>query len=304
MKKLGISAGYFHGDPLLASVRRLARCGFRRIEFDGRPLRELSRMQFHELSACLEGEGIRAVSINAVPDLVPVNYGNLAADNSREHRNAIEHLKRCLEYAAELGAPSVVCDIGSSTEEFKPLREQDEHLFRALREILRHAAGLKIKVVLQNVPGRRWIPSDRLPPDQAAVVERHVWPWRIWMDDQQIVPKIGNHFGKQIAWSFDMANAMVASGCTPLNLKNRIDFLGKHGLAIVYLANHPGPYNRVWHRALLHQPLGTGVYTRSDYRTLFRLLATHHFHGEVILHIREATPCEIALKRSLRVLAW
>ncbi len=300
--KLGINASYFYQDTLSSAARRLAKLGFRKVEFTGLTLKELSAVQFKELTKFLAGEGINCTSINAVTDLVPINLGNLAAFSDKERNNAIAHVKQCLDYACNLQCPVVVCDTGTSTEDFKPYTKQNERYFTALSEILRYAAASSKKVVLLNVPGRRWIPWDGLPPDKNRVVERYVWPWRAWPDEEEVIKKLHAKLKNRVSWALDTANEAVANGVTEYRLEDVIAFYMKHDLEIVYLANHPGPYNKVWHRLLLHQPLWDGFYTARDYRAVLNLLRKKRFQGEIVLQIKEKEPSENSLKRCLKIL--
>ncbi|MBI4245126.1 MAG: sugar phosphate isomerase/epimerase [Planctomycetes bacterium] len=301
-RNIGINASYFYQDTLVSSVKRLAKAGFRKLEVTGIALNNLSPVKFKELAKFIEEEGIDCTSINVVGDLVPVNLGNLAAFNDKERNNALSHVKQSLDYACRLKCPVVVCDTGTSTEDLEPYAKQDECYFTALSGIINYASSLGIRILLLNVPGRRWIPWDGLPPDKTRVVERHVWPWRAWPNEEEVLKNISGRFKKNISWAFDTANAIVANGSTTLKLEDRICLYFKYGLDIVYLANHPGPYNRVWHRLLLHQPLWNGFYKYRDYRKLLKLLVEKHFHGNLMLQIAEKCPNEISLKKSLTIL--
>lgn len=302
IKEIGINASYFYSDSLLISVRRLAKLGFQKVEFSGLPLKKLSHSKFNELKKFLEEENLNCISINAVGDLIPVNLGNLAALQERERNNAIDHVKRCIDFAITLKSKRVICDLGTSTEDLLSLDKQNETFLSSLPGILKYAASFKVLIVLMNVPGRRWIAWDGLPPDQARVVERHVWPWRLWPDEEELLDKIGKKLKNQVSWAFDSANEVIANGITEFRLQNAVIPYLNYGLEIVYLANHPGPYNKAWHRLLLHQPLWNGFYTRRDYKDLLYLLAKRGFSGEMILQIREKEPAENSLQRSLKLL--
>ncbi|MBI4025699.1 MAG: sugar phosphate isomerase/epimerase [Verrucomicrobia bacterium] len=300
---IGVNAAYFHRDGLLSAVRKLTDIGVKKVELNGLALTRLAVDEFRTLVKTMKHECLQCISINTAPDLIPVNLGNLAAFNKRERDAAVTHVGQCLDYAEELACPAVVCDVGSSTEDLQPQVAQDDCYFRALEAILKHACKLKKRVVLLNVPGRRWTPWDELPPDRSRVVERHVWPWRRWLDEEEVVANVERRFRGKVQWAFDTANAMVASGSMPLNLRERVGLYLRHDLGNVYLANHPGPYNRVWHRLLLHRPLNDGFFSRNDYRLLLQALHQNNFDGEIILQIAECEPSAKTLQRNLGVVA-
>lgn len=302
IKEIGINASYFCNDTLIDSVRKLYDIGFTKIEFTGLSLKELPDSQFTELINIFNEKNLHCTSINAVGDLIPVNLGNLAALQKRERGNAIDHIKRCIDFAVVLKSKRVVCDLGTSTEDLVSVEKQNEIFLSSLHEILNYAKSNNILIVLMNVPGRRWIAWDGLPPDKAKVIERHVWPWRLWPDEEKLIKNIGEKLKTQIQWSLDTANAAVSYGTTPFQLVDVVTPYLNYGLEIVYLANHPGPYNRVWHRLLLHQPLWDGFYTAKDYESLINQLAKKNFGGEIVLQIREREPTEQSLKRSLEIL--
>jgi len=295
-----ISASYFHNDPLVRSAERLIAMGCKRLEFDGVALKALSVSTFKELGLALAGEGVACSAVNVVGDLMPVSLGNLAAINQRERQQAIDHVKACVDLAAALNGRRLVCDLGTSTEDLVSFDEQNEHFARALEEILSSAEHSGVTIVLLSVPGRRWFAWDGLPPDPMRVVERHVWPWRMWFDAEKLVADIARRFTTRVRWAFDCANEVVAHGSTKFRLEDAVAPYVGQGLETVYLANHPGPYNRVWHRSLLHQPLWDGFFASLDYSTLFEFLSKHHFGGEVCVKVLEKNPSESSLQRSLK----
>jgi len=301
-RKIVSNASYFYNIPLIDSVKRLEDTGFKKIEFTGLSLKKLSSFELSQLAGFMRGEGLVCSAVNAASDLIPVNLGNLAAVQEKERRNAIAHVKQCIDFAAFLQSKRVVCDIGISTEDFLTLDKQNGIFLLSVLEVLKYAKASNISIVLINIPGRRWVAWEGLPPDKVKVVERHVWPWRIWPDEKEMVKTIGKKLKGQVTWAFDTANEMVASGVTKFKLIDIIPFYMKHGLEIVYLANHPGPYNKAWHRLLLHQPLWDGFYTGRDYRLFLDLLKKSKFSGEIVLQIREKEPTEYSLKRSLDIL--
>ncbi len=296
---LAVNAAYFYRDPLPDAVRKVAAAGSSRIEFDGLPLVALSAAGRRELKTVLDGEGVDCVSVSTVTDLVPVNFGNLASLNRTDHNRAVGHLKRCLESAAELGAARLVCDAGTTSEDFVKNEVHDQAFFGSLLEVLPLAETQKVKVVLLNVPGRLWSIWDGIPPDKFRVVERHVWPWRPWREREEVVATFERRLSGRISWALDTANEMVAHGAHPFKLEEVAAFYLEHGLDVIYLANHPGPYNKVWHRLLLHQPLADGYYKPADYRKTMQFLSRKNFAGELILQIREKEPTENSLKRNL-----
>lgn len=297
-QRLAVNAAYFYHDHLSIAVRKIAAAGLSRIEFDGLPLVSLPAAGLRELKTVLDGEGVVCVSISAVTDLVPVNFGNLASLNQNDHSRAVRHLKRCLELATELGAPRLVCDAGTTSEDFGKPEIHDDAFVESLQEVLLLAGDRKVKIVLLNVPGRLWSMWDGMPPDKARVVERHVWPWRTWRDREEVMETFERRLSGRISWALDFANEMVAHGTHPFKLEEVAAFYLGHGLDAVYLANHPGPYNKVWHRLLLHQPLWDGCYKPADYRKVLQFLVRKKFAGEFILQVREKEPTENSLKRN------
>lgn len=302
MKNFAVNASYFYKDSLSNSLKRLAKVGFCKIEFSGTSLKDISPSAFQELLKIIDGEGLECAAINAVGDLIPVNLGNLIALQRRERSNAVDHLKRCIEFSASLKSSRMVIDIGTSTEDLLPLDKQNEIFFSSCSKILTYAKPHNVAIVLMNVPGRRWFPWDGLPPDKSRVVERHIWPWRAWPDNEKIVKKIQAKLKGQIFWTFDTANELVARGVERFQLKDAVAFYLENNLDIIYLANHPGPYNLVWHRLLLHQPLWDGFYQARDYQAALELTRKKKYQGEIVLQIREKEPSEESLRRSLQVL--
>ncbi len=300
-RDLTVNVGYFSSDTPLKAVRRLSDCEIKKVEFNGLPLLALSNRLRKELKGIMVGEGIEAVSISAVTDLVPVNLGNLASLNKDERRRGIDHVKRCVELADYFGATRIVCDTGTTCEDFVETEINDAALGESLEEILQFATPQGLKVVLLNVPGRRWIVWDGLPPDRWRVVERHVWPWRAWPDREEIVNNLNQRLSGRVWWAFDTANEVVAHGTHPFHLSEVASFYLENRLEIIYLANHPGPFNKVWHRTLLHQHLYEGHYTRADFQEMLKVLEKERFSGELILQIREKEPGEEALRKSIRL---
>mgnify|MGYP001577062880 CR=1 FL=1 len=305
IKKLGVNASYFYADPLVKAVRRIIKCGFRRIEFTGLSLTSLSDSDLKELGTLLKHENAECVSINTAGELVPINLGNLAMLHRREREKAVSHVKQCIDFAVELGCQRVVCDLGMSTEEKGTFSfdEEQERYLSSCRQIIEHASACKVTVVLMNVPGARWKVWEGLPPDKVSVVERHVPPWRLWPDEKELIEKTSNSLNNSIRWAFDTANTVVAHGADKFDVIDTISLYLKHGLEIVYLANHPGLYNKVWHRLLLHQPLWQeGFYTAGDYASLFTKLTEARFNGEIILQIRDEEPSEESLLKNINLL--
>jgi len=297
---LAISASYFYKDPPLRSAVRLMELGFKRLEFDGQALKVLSVSALKELGLTLEGAGVACSAVNVVGDLMPISLGNLAAFGNRERRNAVAHVKACIDLAVGLKCGRVVCDLGTSTEDLFPFEKQNDQLASSIEEILSDTEG--VSVVLLNVPGRRWLAWNGLPPDPACVVERYVWPWRMWFDEEKLVANISLRLATKVRWAFDCANQMVAHGCSNFRLEDAVIPYLNQGLEMVYLANHPGPYNRVWHRSHLHQSLFTGFFTIQDYAALFSLLGRRNFVGEVCLKISEKNPSESSLQCNLKLI--
>lgn len=299
---IGIAASYFHHHSLIESAGRLMTMGFKRLEFDGLALKELSTSKFSELGLALGSGGAVCCAVNVVGDLMPVCLGNLAAINKRERRNAIDHVKACINLAVALKCGRVVCDLGTSTEDLLSFEEQNELLASSLEEILSGTGRSGVSIVLISVPGRRWGAWDGLPPDPVRVVERHVWPWRIWFDEEKLVADVSRRFATRAKWVFDCANEMVGHGSTKFRLEDAVVPYLDQGLEMVYIANHPGPYNRVWHRSLLHRPLWDGFFTIQNYAALFGLLGKRSFRGEVCLKVLEKDPSEQSLRRSLKLI--
>lgn len=297
--KVGINASYLHQDKLSDAVKKLAEAGFRKIEFDGSVLRNLGKDDLAALRSIMDAEAVCCVAINAVPDLMPVSLGNLIALQTGERQRALDHIKWCVEFAGELCAKRVVCDLGTSTEDGISLVEQNKIFLESLNQTLSYAQPYKITIVLLNVPGRRWVGWDTLPPDPARVVERYVPPWRLWPNEEDLLKDIGGQVKGRALWGFDTANAVVAHGTTPFSLTEAVTPYFEYGLDVVYLANHPGPYNKVWHRLLLHQPLQDGCFTARDYAALFNTLGANNFSGEFILQIREKQPSTASLRRCI-----
>jgi len=297
---LAISASYFHKDPPLRSAVRLMEVGFKRLEFDGQELKDLSVSEFKELSLTLEGAEVACSAVNVVGDLMPISLGNLAAFGNRERRNAVAHVKACIDLAVRLKCGRVVCDLGSSTEDLFSFEKQNDQLASSIEEILSDTGG--VSVVLLNVPGRRWLAWNGLPPDPSRVVERYVWPWRMWFDEEKLVADISTRLATMVRWAFDCANEVVAHGSNKFRLEDAVIPYLDQGLEMVYLANHSGPYNRVWHRSLLHQSLSDGFFTSQDYAALFSLLGKRNFAGEVCLKISEKNPSESLLQRNLKLI--
>ena len=304
---VAVSASTFHDRPLVESVKALADVGVRKIEFSGLSVASLSTDDLRDLKRLMGSEGVTCVSLNAVGDLIPVNLGNLAALQKRERRAAVDHVKRLIEIAAVLGSKTVVMDTGTTTEDIVQVEQycdrEDQTFAASCVELLENARSADVSLTLQVVPGRRWRAWDGYPPDTARVVERHVWPWRKWCEDEEIVKKIENDLGtRNVTWAFDVANEVVAAGTSPIELPGRISYYLGRGLQRVYLANHPGPYNRFWHRLLRHQNLCDGVFTPADFHAILNQLEKNDYDGEVVLLISEKDPSPTALRRSLSLL--
>ena len=304
---VAVNASTFHNRPLLEAVKALADLGVRKIEFSGLSVASLSTDDLHDLTRLMASESVTCVSLNAVSDLIPVNLGNLAALQRRERRAAVDHVKRLIEIAAVLGSKTVVMDTGTTTEDIVQVEQYCKRESQAFAascvELLENARSADVSLTLQVVPGRRWRVWDGYPPDTARVVERHVWPWRKWCEDEEIIEKVEEDLGSgKIAWAFDVANEVVAAGTSPLKLPERISHYLERGLQRVYLANHPGPYNKVWHRLLRHQNLCDGVFTPADLHAIANQLEESDFRGEIVLLISEKDPSPKTLRKSLSLL--
>ncbi len=304
IKNIGVDASYFYADPLVKAVRRIIKCGFRRIEFTGLSLTSLSDSGLKELGTLLKQKNAECVSISTAGELVPINLGNLAMLHRREREKAVSHVKQCIDFAVGLGCQRVVCDLGMSTEEKATFSfdEEQERYLSSCRQIIEHASACKVTMVLMNVPGARWKVWEGLPPDKVSVVERHVPPWRLWPDEKELIEETARGLKGKVRWAFDTANAVVAHGTDNFNIIDAVSPYLKHGLEIVYLANHPGLYNKVWHRLLLHMPLWqNGFYTAGNYASLFAKLEESGFRGEVILQVREEEPSEESLLKNINL---
>ena len=290
-----VAASYFYQETPLQAAARLLAMGIRRLEFDGLALKGLSSAELRELGMRLRDTGATCGAVNAVGDLMPVRLGNLAAISVRERSSAVEHIKVCNALASVLNCKNIVCDLGTSTEDFLPLEKQNEQFATSLEEILSEG----IFLILLNVPGRRWLAWNELPPDPSRVVERHVWPWRRWTDAEDLISEIARRFTNRVSWAFDCANEVVAHGSTKFQMNEAVLPYLAQRLERVYLANHPGEYNRVWHRSLLHRPLATGCFSSEDYADLFGILDDHEFSGDVCVKIVEKHPTELSLQANL-----
>ncbi|KXB06786.1 hypothetical protein AKJ51_02860 [candidate division MSBL1 archaeon SCGC-AAA382A20] len=300
IKKVGINGSYFHFDSLLNSTKQLIDIGFEKIEYSGLSLMDINSYEIEELKKILRGEGVTITAVNAVGDLIPVKVGNLISPQKQERRNGVEHVKKCVDLAVSLKSKRVVCDIGTSTEDLLPLESQNELFLTSLQEILEYSKSSNVLIVLMQVPGRRWVPWDGLPPDRSKVVERYIWPWRLWPDEEELLSNLGDKLNGEVGWAFDAANETVAHGIYRFQLKEVIKPYLNYNLQVVYLANHPGPYNKVWHRLLLHKPLWNGFYSSQDFRSLLSLSKNKGLSPQITLQIKEKRPKKKSLKRSLR----
>ena len=278
--------------------------GVRKVEFPGLSLTTLSQDNLRELKNLMDVTGVACVSLNAVTDLVPVNLGNLVSPQKKERTTALTHVKRLIEIAPLLGSDTVICDTGTTTEDVavgsEAVTGEENALVDSCLELLALAEPAALSFVLQPVPGRRWVPCDAYPPDSSPVVERHVWPWRRWLQDKEIVDNLERKLARsRVAWAFDVANAVPAAGCSPLDVAATISYFLERNLKRVYLANHPGPYNRTWHRLLRHQDLCDGFFTPADFHALLKQLEHNDYDGEVVLLIAEKNPSTEKLRRSL-----
>jgi len=302
-----VSASYFHDRSPLEAAAALTQMGVRKLEFSGLSVTALSQGDLRELKNLMDSEGASCVSLNAVGDLMPVSLGNLISPQRRERDAALAHVKGLIENATRLESKAVICDTGTTTEDIvrgdEAIRGEENALVDSCLALLEVAEPAGVSIVLQHVPGRRWIPWDGYPPDTFPVVERHVWPWRRWLEGAEIVGKIEKDVGKgRVGWAFDIANAVVAAGASPLNLAGRMSAYPARGLERVYVANHPGPYNKVWHRLLRHQALHEGVFTPADFRAVLRQLDQSEYDGEIVVLISEKDPSKEKLQRSLSML--
>lgn len=306
--EIAVNASCFHDTSPIEATQTLARMGVRKVEFAGTPVKALSESALGDLRSTMDCEGVTCISLNAVGDLVPVNLGNLAAQQERERSAAVAHVKRLIEIAAILESDVVVCDAGTTTEDVAGADEQarereGEAYLDSCLELLDVADPAGVSLVLQPVPGRRWIPWDGYPPDRSPVVERHVWPWRRWFENDEIVEGVERRLEKRVGWAVDVANEVVAAGCCPVDIPARISYFMERNLQRVYLANHPGPYNKVWHRLLRHQNLCDGFLTPSDFGAVLTHLHHGGFAGEIVLLICEEEPSPEKLRRSLCMLS-
>ena len=305
ISEVSVNADYFCDDEPIDAVTRLRRCGFRRVEFRGADLHRLSDRQLGKLAGRMKADCITCSAVNTVGDLVPVSLGNLAAAGISERENAVAHVQKCTRLANKLKAPRIVCDVGSTTEDFitmsdkASLKAQNKAFVSSCRQVVEYAGKFGIGVVLLPVPGRRWVAWDGLPAKPLPVPEMHVWPWRLWTSAETLMDIVEKAFGNKVGWAFDTANEFVAHNTDPFSLKDNLPKYIGYKLDVVYLANHPGPLNGAWHRLLLHRSLDDGAYTVDDFRTVLTLLKSVTFTGQVTLQISDEHPSDKNLKRNL-----
>lgn len=263
------------------AAMRLFDVGFRRFEI---PASDGFRC-IDELDGFFSSSGAECVSINTFRDMMPIYLGNLCTPNKKERARASEFLMRSIDMAVRFGAKLFICDAGTTVEDFKTntnLNAQMELFAEAFDTILAEAESANLVTALSPVPGRRWLATESYPPDIAPVVERHVWPWREWLTSRYLIETT---FPGRVKWVFDTADAVVASGCSPKSLSEEAEPFISGGLAAMHLANHPGPYNKVWHRLHLHHRPEDGWWMQDDFKNLYARVQSAE--PESILLVRE-----------------
>lgn len=143
---IGTCAWIFGDHPLDALVANLADWGYDGLEISGEP----DRYDPMEVRRVLGDRGLRVLGVTASCNW-PTAERDLANPDARVRRRAVDHFRRCVDLAREVGAP-VIGLIPGAVGRIRPLgthREEWNWAVDAVRQVSDHAAHLGISVAVE-----------------------------------------------------------------------------------------------------------------------------------------------------------
>ena len=278
LEQISINAWYFREKDPERIIHLVKEAGFSLCEFAGRQLVNLNDSQLVSLKSCLQKNKVKIVSINAACDMFQFVLGNMIFEIEQFRNRAVKYVKKCLDICVALNVTRLILDIGTTTLYGQSRERQEELLQQSWAQISEYAGQKKIKVALIIVPYRRVINSD----DGFYYFD---YPREELLNEGRRINK-----GK-IGWVFDVANEMAGrKNMHNFSLAREVRSYLRHGLDVVYLANHSGPMTRTFRRALYHDYLRKGYYSKDDYGELLSILDKAGFHGQISLHLSVKDP--------------
>lgn len=147
MKRLGCSTLLFHKDDLDTALGKIARNGFKAIDFVIIPgfhnfdIMKLDERGYKDLRKKISDKGLRVSTLNTTSG-VPLN-------DSEKNRLPIDHAKKCLDLAEVLGCYAITIQPGKkvSKEEWN---NNAEIIKAALSEIADYGKPLGIDVTIES----------------------------------------------------------------------------------------------------------------------------------------------------------
>ncbi len=143
---IGACAWIFGDRSLEALANDLAGWGYDGLEISGEP----DRYDPAEVRQVLGDRGLRVLGVTASCNW-PTDDRDLAHPDPGVRRRAVDHFRRCLDLAREVGAPAIGL-IPGAVGRIRALggqRDEWNWSVDAVREVADHAAGLGVKVAVE-----------------------------------------------------------------------------------------------------------------------------------------------------------
>lgn len=113
--KYSISNWIYGDEPIEKSMERMSRFGYDGIEVKGEP----DQYDAKKLRELMESYGLEASSIAGMYPW-PTDERDLANPDEKVRRRAVEYVRRCVDFASQIGAPLVIV-VPSSVAKVRPL---------------------------------------------------------------------------------------------------------------------------------------------------------------------------------------
>lgn len=290
LNKIAVNGWYFRNVKPAEIIKMIRSAGFTAGEFTGRQLADHSDNELKNLKKAAQEYKVEIKAVNSACDGFGSICSNFISEDEQLRQERIKYTRRCIDICARLNVPRLIVDLGS-TFLYSQQNDRQEELFReSIAMIRKYAEKAGVKLCLIIVPYRRVLNSDDGFYFSCYKTE-------------DLLKQSDRASGGQAGWVFDTANEMAGrQNMHNFSLVNQVKPYLKHGLDIVYLANHPGPMTQTLRRALYHDYLRAGYYTGADYRNLLKFLRQAGFNGHITLHLSVKNPALNELRQEYKYL--
>lgn len=143
---IGACAWIFGDRPLAALARELAGWGYDGLEISGEP----DRYDAAPVRRILQDSGLLALGVTASCNW-PTEERDLANPEPGVRRRAVDHFRRCVDLAREVGAPTIGLIPGAVGRIRAFTRQADEWRWsvEATRQVADHAAGSGVTIAVE-----------------------------------------------------------------------------------------------------------------------------------------------------------